>query len=354
MKLFTTASFNNKVKDLMDQVVKNNYDMIGTFDIEKLESKKEDGEILVPAQLRHNYITVFEDNKFAMLLCIVHALRLKKLIIFVATADQANFLSDLMKEIRHLPPRIKEFDDQNDPESFNAMNRIIEAPVSKLHGHMTHEERKTAFEDFRTQKTGVLISTDVGSRGLDFDNVALIVLLDPPETLAHYSNKVGRTARLASVGACLTLLHPPEKCILEKLQDNFDMNQLNVRPFLSAFEPAIPEYYPIIDTMMYLRHSIKKRASMSNDVYYLARRAFTSFCRAYSRVNDEGFQTLKDLHLHNLAKSYGLKGSKNDRKKEYNNRLNDGNNLDQQNLGSMRLQLRAKRDNHVIKGEFSA
>ena len=139
------------------------------------------------------------------------------MIIFVATADQANFLQDLLKELRHLPPRIKEFDDETNPESFNAMNPVIaDFHVTKLHGHMNHDERKQVYTDFREAAKGVLISTDVGSRGLDFDNVNLIVLLDPPETMSHYSNRVGRTARLASIGAALTFLHPPEKSNLEK------------------------------------------------------------------------------------------------------------------------------------------
>ena len=74
MKLFTTASFNKTVKDLLDQVIKNDYSLIGSFDIEKLESKKKDGEVLVPDQLRHNYVIVDEEDKYAFLLALVHSL----------------------------------------------------------------------------------------------------------------------------------------------------------------------------------------------------------------------------------------------------------------------------------------
>lgn len=60
LKLFTTASFNNKVKELMDKVVKNDYSLVGSFDIEKFESSNKDGEVMVPEQIRHNYVIVDE------------------------------------------------------------------------------------------------------------------------------------------------------------------------------------------------------------------------------------------------------------------------------------------------------
>ncbi len=254
LKLFTTASFNNKVKEMMDKVVKNDYDLVGEFDIEKLDSSKQAGEILVPEQLKHNYVTIDEENKFSFLLCLLHSMKDKKIIIFVSTADQANFVESLINETRHLPPRSKE-----GVEEEKEMERLLGVKVFKLHGHIDHEARKNAYEGFKALQTGVLISTDVGSRGLDFAKVDLIVLLDPPETLSHYSNKVGRTARLANVGAALTILHPAENSILEKLRENFEMHEMLSGPIFSDFEKnGIPEYYSIVDAMIYLRHSIKK------------------------------------------------------------------------------------------------
>lgn len=47
----------------------------------------------------------------------------------------------------------------------------------------------------------------------------------------------------------------------------------------------------------------------SKDLKYLARRAFNSFCRAYSLLKDTDCFNLKRLNLHKLAKSYGLASS---------------------------------------------
>ena len=43
---------------------------------------------------------------------------------------------------------------------------------------------------------------------------------------------------------------------------------------------------------------------------YLARRAFNSFCRAYSMLKDRDCFNLKKLNLHHISKSYGLTSSK--------------------------------------------
>ncbi len=48
----------------------------------------------------------------------------------------------------------------------------------------------------------------------------------------------------------------------------------------------------------------------TTDLKYLARRAFNSFCRAYSLLKDTDCFSLKKLNLHKLAKSYGLESAK--------------------------------------------
>ena len=89
----------------------------------------------------------------------------------------------------------------------------------------------------------------------------------------------------------------------------------------------------------------------------MARRAFNSFCQAYSRNNNKTVFELKKLHLHNLSKSFGLKSSKSgsdtekpayknlDYEEEYTQTAREKN-------STGRLKLRAKRDSAVLKSEF--
>ena len=65
-----------------------------------------------------------------------------------------------------------------------------------LHGDMEHSQRKVMFSGFNTAKTGILISTDVAARGLDFQGVNWIVHYDVNREVKEYVNRIGRTARL--------------------------------------------------------------------------------------------------------------------------------------------------------------
>jgi superfamily II DNA/RNA helicase len=141
---------------------------------------------------------------------------------------------------------------------MQAKKVLSDLNVFKLHGHIDHADRKEVYNAFKNAENGVLVSTDIGARGLDFPKVQLIVLFDPPESLNHYSNKIGRTARLTASGSSLIILHETEGGVLGALKKNFKMDELDSRPFWTAYEEKIPKYYPLEDATIYLTHCIKK------------------------------------------------------------------------------------------------
>jgi len=65
----------------------------------------------------------------------------------------------------------------------------------------------------------VLICTDVASRGLDFDDVKLIIQMDPPSSITDYVNRMGRTARIGNYGMSLLFLTGVELDFVGKLYD---------------------------------------------------------------------------------------------------------------------------------------
>lgn len=260
LKLFTTASYSKKVKEVLDQVImKREFEVIGEFDLEKIQGEKGYSDIVVPEQLKQHYTIVPENNKNSFILCLLHQLQNKKVIIFVATADQANYMESLLAGTCHLLPRTKDtFEHKRYTEEDMAEKPLLTTNIFKLHGHIEHGKRKEVFNGFKQCESGVLISTDIGARGLDFPEVKLIILLDPPESLNHYSNKIGRTARLTASGSSLIILHESETLVLENLRQNFEMTELDPRPFWYKYEEFIPKYYPIEDATVYLTHCIKK------------------------------------------------------------------------------------------------
>ena len=57
---------------------------------------------------------------------------------------------------------------------------LVDAPIFRLHGDLSQVERNTATNKFRSEKTAVMIATDVAARGLDFPDLDWIIQFDPP------------------------------------------------------------------------------------------------------------------------------------------------------------------------------
>ncbi|KAF9645350.1 DEAD-domain-containing protein [Thelephora ganbajun] len=75
-----------------------------------------------------------------------------------------------------------------------------------LHSRLTQRERLTSLSLFRSSVIPVLISTDVGSRGLDIEEVALVINWDVPSEPEEYTHRVGRTARKGKGGVAVSFV----------------------------------------------------------------------------------------------------------------------------------------------------
>jgi ATP-dependent RNA helicase DDX49/DBP8 len=75
-----------------------------------------------------------------------------------------------------------------------------------LHSRLTQRERLASLSLFRSSVVPVLISTDVGSRGLDIEDVALVINWDVPSEPEEYTHRVGRTARKGRGGVAVSFV----------------------------------------------------------------------------------------------------------------------------------------------------
>ncbi|KAF8639763.1 hypothetical protein AX17_001024 [Amanita inopinata Kibby_2008] len=75
-----------------------------------------------------------------------------------------------------------------------------------LHSRLTQRERLTSLSLFRTSVIPVLVSTDVGARGLDIEEVAIVVNWDLPMEPEEYTHRVGRTARAGRGGVAVSFV----------------------------------------------------------------------------------------------------------------------------------------------------
>lgn len=79
-----------------------------------------------------------------------------------------------------------------------------------MHSDLDQSEREEVMLAFRNRKLRVLVATDVVSRGIDIDDIDLVINYDVPRDPEDYVHRVGRTARAAKKGTAITFVNEKE------------------------------------------------------------------------------------------------------------------------------------------------
>ena len=87
-----------------------------------------------------------------------------------------------------------------------------------LHSHLTQPQRLQSLARFRSKEVPVLVTTDVGSRGLDIPSVAMVVNWDCPRRSDDYVHRVGRTARAGRGGVAVTVVTERDVELVQKIE----------------------------------------------------------------------------------------------------------------------------------------
>ncbi len=83
--------------------------------------------------------------------------------------------------------------------------------VERMSSDLEQSEREKVMLAFKNRQVQVLVATDVVSRGIDIDDISLVVNYDVPGDAADYVHRVGRTARAAKTGIALSLISPDDQ-----------------------------------------------------------------------------------------------------------------------------------------------
>ncbi|KAM3125032.1 ATP-dependent RNA helicase FAL1 [Candidozyma auris] len=90
--------------------------------------------------------------------------------------------------------------------------------VVAMHGDMKQEERDSIMNDFRSGNSRVLISTDVWARGIDVQQVSLVINYDLPLDKENYVHRIGRSGRFGRRGKAINLLTKEDREEFKDLQ----------------------------------------------------------------------------------------------------------------------------------------
>lgn len=78
--------------------------------------------------------------------------------------------------------------------------------VESIHGDKRQAQRSRAIENFKSNKSNILLATDVAARGLDINNITHVINFDIPNSFEDYVHRIGRTGRANKTGIALTFV----------------------------------------------------------------------------------------------------------------------------------------------------
>ena len=121
-------------------------------------------------------------------------------------AKKAKKLADIEDTFDQPPPTIIFCARTKTAAYVTGLLQTLGIRSTALHSKLTQRERLTSLQLFRSCVVPVLVSTDVGARGLDIADVALVVNWDLPDEVEEYTHRVGRTARAGRSGMAVSFV----------------------------------------------------------------------------------------------------------------------------------------------------
>lgn len=114
--------------------------------------------------------------------------------------------------------------------------------TGEIHSDLEQDKREEVLIQFKSGRLPILIATDILSRGIDIDNIDLVVNYDVPHDGEDYVHRIGRTARAAAEGSAYTLVNEKDQKKLVAIE------KLLGAPIPKAVVPEelgkTPEYNP--------------------------------------------------------------------------------------------------------------
>jgi ATP-dependent RNA helicase DeaD len=95
----------------------------------------------------------------------------------------------------------------------------LDYPCAKIHGGMMQDARFEVMNAFRRGAFRYLAATDVAARGIDIDNITLVINYDFPVEKENYVHRTGRTGRAGNIGKAISFVTPREQRLVTEIQD---------------------------------------------------------------------------------------------------------------------------------------
>lgn len=245
--------------------------------------------VRTPASLRCYYAVVAQNDKLPALLVLLRGRHKDKMIVYFLTCASVDYHAML--------PLLK----------------LADRPVYALHGKMMQHRRNRNLKLFAASDNGVLLCTDVASRGIDLPDVDAVIQFDIPQDPDVYVHRVGRTARLGRSGYSLILITPEEdayidflrirKCPAAHVADARDLLGDDVVNGLASQSDAGEE---LMEERKTIDKVTRECALADRAVLEASEKAFLSYIRGYKEHKCRYILKLENFNVGALARAFHL------------------------------------------------
>ena len=147
--------------------------------------------------IKQFYIDVEQEgNKFETLSDLYNSLSITQAVIFCNTRRKVDILTEQMKK--------------------------ADFTVSSMHGEMTQQERDTIMKAFRSGSSRVLITTDLLARGIDVQQVSIVINYDFPVDQANYLHRIGRSGRFGRKGVAINFVVKDDAPMVKQIEQHYN------------------------------------------------------------------------------------------------------------------------------------
>lgn len=94
--------------------------------------------------------------------------------------------------------------------------------VGEMHSDLEQSKREEILHEFRNGKINILVATDIVARGIDIDDIRLVINYDVPHDCEDYVHRIGRTARANNDGCAITLVNEAEQTKFYQIEQFLD------------------------------------------------------------------------------------------------------------------------------------
>jgi superfamily II DNA/RNA helicase len=146
-----------------------------------------------PAEKIHQEAYIcYEPQKLGIIKYLFKTNQLKRVIIFSGKKDK---VKDITRELKRM-----------------------HINCTQMHSDLTQQERNEVMYDFKAGKKDVLVATDIVARGIDIDDIQMVINYDVPHDAEDYVHRIGRTARADRDGTAITFVSDKDMYYFQQIE----------------------------------------------------------------------------------------------------------------------------------------